>query len=204
MHTDQPTSADGDAIVASALARGVPVVSAKQMLNWVDGRNQSAFGPMTWAGNVLTFNVIPGSGANGLQVMVPTQQGALHLSGITLDGAPVISPPNDQRASSAFVTVAVGQCARHRAVVRQTRAGFRRGRFQRSPARSSPLQQFNHAPSGALMAQTPIRVRVWRRWMIRRLLLAGVACLALGANGIQAQTSRAVRVTGAAAGAAKP
>jgi hypothetical protein len=28
-----------DAVVASALSRGVPIVSAKQMLTWLDGRN---------------------------------------------------------------------------------------------------------------------------------------------------------------------
>ena len=44
MHTDDPSSAGADAIVASALARGVPVVSARQMLDWLDGRNGSSFG----------------------------------------------------------------------------------------------------------------------------------------------------------------
>ena len=35
--------AGSDAIVASAQARGVPVVSAPQMLTWLDGRNGSSF-----------------------------------------------------------------------------------------------------------------------------------------------------------------
>ena len=38
-----------DAIVASAKARGVPVVSAKQMLTWLDGRNGSSFGSIAWS-----------------------------------------------------------------------------------------------------------------------------------------------------------
>ena len=38
MHTDI-SSAGATAIVASAKARGVPVVSAQQMLTWLDGRN---------------------------------------------------------------------------------------------------------------------------------------------------------------------
>ena len=44
MHTDSATSSGADAIVASAQARNVPVVSARQMLDWLDGRNASSFG----------------------------------------------------------------------------------------------------------------------------------------------------------------
>ena len=40
MHTDDAESHPGsDAIVASAQARGVPVITAKQALDWVDGRD---------------------------------------------------------------------------------------------------------------------------------------------------------------------
>ena len=39
-----PTTPGADAIVAEAQARGVPVVSAAQMLDWLDGRNDSSFG----------------------------------------------------------------------------------------------------------------------------------------------------------------
>ena len=43
LHTDQATLSQSDAVVASALARGVPIVSAQQMLTWLDGRNNSTF-----------------------------------------------------------------------------------------------------------------------------------------------------------------
>jgi hypothetical protein len=110
MHTDLAASAGSDAIVSSALARSVPIVSAKQMLTWIDGRNASTFGPMTWSANTLGFSVTPGSGANGLQVMIPTQVGALHLTGVTLNGAPVTSAVQTIKGVQyAFVTVAVGQ-----------------------------------------------------------------------------------------------
>jgi hypothetical protein len=110
MHTDNASSAGSDAIVASALARGVPIVSARQMLNWIDGRNASAFGPMTWSGNALSFSITPGTGANGLQVMVPTQVGALHLTGLTLNGSPAASTTQTIKGVQyAFVTVKVGQ-----------------------------------------------------------------------------------------------
>ena len=39
MHTDSESSAGATAIIDSALARGVPVVSSRQMLTWLDGRN---------------------------------------------------------------------------------------------------------------------------------------------------------------------
>jgi hypothetical protein len=110
MHTDFAASAGSDAIVASAQARGVPVVSAKQMLTWVDGRNTSVFGPMSFSGNALTFSVAPGTGANGLQVMVPAKHGALNLASITLNGAPVVyTTQTIKGVSYAFVTPAPGQ-----------------------------------------------------------------------------------------------
>ncbi len=72
MHTDDVKSSGSDAIVASALARDVPVVSSHQMLAWLDGRNQSSFGSIEWSGSKLTFSISPGSGATGLRAMVPT------------------------------------------------------------------------------------------------------------------------------------
>ena len=43
-------------IITSAQARGVPIVSGRQMLEWLDGRNNSSFGGLTWNGaaNTLT------------------------------------------------------------------------------------------------------------------------------------------------------
>ena len=41
--------------MAAALARGVPVVSARQMLTWLDGRNASSFDGLAWAGDTLTL-----------------------------------------------------------------------------------------------------------------------------------------------------
>ena len=39
MHTDAATIPQNDALIASAQSRGVPIVSGKQMLTWIDGRN---------------------------------------------------------------------------------------------------------------------------------------------------------------------
>ncbi len=78
-----------DAIVASAQARGVPVVSAQQMLTWLDGRNSSSFGSLSWSGNTLSFSITQGTGARNLQAMLPTTGPSGTLSSITMSGNPV-------------------------------------------------------------------------------------------------------------------
>ena len=85
-HRPRRTTPGRNAIVASALARGVPVVSARQMLTWLDGRNGSSFGSIGWNGNTLTFTIAVGAGANGLRAMVPTSAAVGALTGITRDG----------------------------------------------------------------------------------------------------------------------
>ena len=75
-HTDLPTEKEATDTVNSALARSVPVVSSVQMLTWLDGRNNSSFGNLSWNGNALGFTVTPGTGANGLQAMLPTRSSA--------------------------------------------------------------------------------------------------------------------------------
>ena len=89
MHTDVVSSAGADAIVASAKARGVPVVSARQMLTWLDGRNGSAFEAIGYASDTLSFRVSVGAGATGLRGMVPATFGGKAIAGMTRDGAPI-------------------------------------------------------------------------------------------------------------------
>ena len=90
MHTDSAESPGADAIVASAQTRGVPVVSARQMLEWLDGRNSSTFGSIAFSVNHLNFTLTVGSGANGLRAMVPrtSAQGGV-VSTITRNSSPV-------------------------------------------------------------------------------------------------------------------
>ncbi len=86
MHNDAVTSVGSDAIVASAQARGVPVVSAAQMLAWLDGRNGSSFGSLSWNGGVLGFTISAATGARNLRAMLPVQAGGLTLASITRAG----------------------------------------------------------------------------------------------------------------------
>jgi hypothetical protein len=110
MHSDVATSADNGVIVTTAKSLGVPVVSAKQMLTWLDGRNGSVFGPIGWDGATLTFSVAAAAGANGLQVMIPTKAGSLTLQSVTLNGQSVsFTTQTIKGVGYAFVTVAPGQ-----------------------------------------------------------------------------------------------
>jgi hypothetical protein len=79
MHTDNDNNPGADALVAEATSRGVPVISAKQLLTWIEGREGSSFQSVAYSANKLTFTVSAGSGARNLQAMVPTHttQGAL-------------------------------------------------------------------------------------------------------------------------------
>jgi fibronectin type 3 domain-containing protein len=89
MHTDNPAPHGGaEAIVAAAQARGVPVISYKQLLDWVDGRNNSTIRGMDWDNGVFTFSTTIGAGARGLQTLLPTQGPAGTLSALTCGGSP--------------------------------------------------------------------------------------------------------------------
>ena len=89
MHTDQVVSSGSDAIVSSAKARGVPVVTSKQMLTWLDGRNGSSFGSFSWSAGTLRFTVSTSSAARNIQAMLPAQNQGLALSTLTHSGVPI-------------------------------------------------------------------------------------------------------------------
>jgi len=89
MHFDNHDHPGANAITASAQARGIPVVSSKQMLTWLDGRNGSEFNDIAWADNMLTFGISVGAGARNLRAMLPVHSGSGELLTLTLNSAPV-------------------------------------------------------------------------------------------------------------------
>lgn len=90
MHTDTGANHLGStAVINSALARGIPVISAKQLLTWLDGRNNSHFGSMVWAANVLNFTITAASGSNNLRAMLPTHSESGILTQISRAGSPL-------------------------------------------------------------------------------------------------------------------
>jgi hypothetical protein len=88
-HTDSASNPVSDGVLSSAVPRNVPVVSSVQMLNWLDARNASSFGGLTWSGTALTFTITQASGANGLQAMLPFRSAAGVLTSITGTGGSV-------------------------------------------------------------------------------------------------------------------
>ena len=90
VHTDAPAPhAGAETIVAAAQARSVPLISYKQLLQWVDGRNSSTIRGLNWNSGTFTFVTTVGAGANGLQTMLPLQGPTGTLTGITRAGSPV-------------------------------------------------------------------------------------------------------------------
>lgn len=87
IHTDFAASSASDAVIAAARARGVPVVSGRQMLTWLDGRNGSAFTGLAWSGSSLTFGIT--GGTRGLRAMVPVNSASGTLTGISRQGQAV-------------------------------------------------------------------------------------------------------------------
>ena len=89
IQTNTAESAVSDAIVQSAIARGIPVISARQMLQWLDGRNASRFSLLSWSGDTLSFTISAGSGANGLVAMAPAMTNGLTINRITYNGSDI-------------------------------------------------------------------------------------------------------------------
>ena len=83
------SSQGSDAIISSAQSHGVPVISAKQMLTWLDARNSSTYGGISWNGNDLNFSVSADAAAHKLQGMVPVTSAVGQLTGITFNTVPV-------------------------------------------------------------------------------------------------------------------
>jgi hypothetical protein len=89
MHTDLADHPEANTIIAAAQARGIPVVSARQMLTWLDGRDQSSFTGLSMSGGRLSFAIAPGSGARGLQAMLPIQGPTGSLQALARNGQAV-------------------------------------------------------------------------------------------------------------------
>jgi hypothetical protein len=89
MHTDDSVSAGSDAIVASAKALQIPVVSSRQMLDWLDARNNSTFSNYTWSNGTLGFTVLQDPKALNLKAMLPQTISAGSFISLTKNGLAV-------------------------------------------------------------------------------------------------------------------
>ncbi|HMP83721.1 MAG TPA: Ig-like domain-containing protein, partial [Verrucomicrobiota bacterium] len=89
MHTDfntPPYTTWSDAIIQSAQSRGVPVISSRQLLTWLDSKNDSSVKSIQWTNDTLSFSVVAHSAARGLQLMAPVPTGYT-VAALTLNGS---------------------------------------------------------------------------------------------------------------------
>jgi len=86
MHNDQVKSADADSIITSAQKHHIPVITAAQLLKWLDGRNASAFRNLKWSNNRLSFSIQVGIGGNGIEAMLPFHSASGELASVSLNG----------------------------------------------------------------------------------------------------------------------
>jgi hypothetical protein len=89
LHSDYGDHTRLNELVGEAQRRGVPVVTSSQMLDWLDGRNGSSFGDISYSGNQLTFSLTANASARGLQAMLPARSASGPLSKLKRDGQPV-------------------------------------------------------------------------------------------------------------------
>jgi len=92
MHADYEASNgsyNAPVVVASAQARGVPVITGRQMLNWLDARNASSWQNISWDGSTLLCDVVQAPNALHIEGMLPAVWSAGELTEITRDAVPV-------------------------------------------------------------------------------------------------------------------
>jgi hypothetical protein len=88
-HADRALSAESDAILQSAQAHGVPVISAAQLLDWLLARDASRFESIGWSDDTMRFEIAADAKANGLRALLPLAARGGGLNALTRDGAAV-------------------------------------------------------------------------------------------------------------------
>jgi Bacterial Ig-like domain len=86
MHNDYVKSSGANSIISSAQKHHTPVITAAQLLKWLDGRNASEFRDLKWSDNELSFSINVGIGGNGIEAMLPLHSASGDLVSISLNG----------------------------------------------------------------------------------------------------------------------
>ncbi|MFY0575662.1 hypothetical protein ACN28S_16015 [Cystobacter fuscus] len=95
MHVDADPSAGASgsaAIIASARREGVSVITAKQLLAWLNAREATRVSSVAFTGTALTFTVA--TPARNLSLMIPTRTATGRtLVSVSVNGTPVTTVP---------------------------------------------------------------------------------------------------------------
>lgn len=109
LHTDGPAAGTyHDAVITAAQGRSIPIITAEQLLEWTDGRNASSFTNLARNGRSVTFTLTAGSGADGLQAMLPTLGSTGTLESISRGGTRVSFQTKWVKGVSYALFTAVG------------------------------------------------------------------------------------------------
>ena len=112
MHTDDVSSPGADAIVASAKARGVPVVHRPPDADLARRPQRLDVRQIAWSNDTLSFRVGVGAGATGLRGMVPAPFNGKALRSMTRDGSAVtVTRETIKGVEYAFFAASAGQYA---------------------------------------------------------------------------------------------
>jgi len=88
-HADNAVSPESDAILSSADAHNVPVISSAQLLDWMKARAASSFEAFSWDGNTMNFEVDADPDANGLRALLPVAGRGGTLTSLSRGGVAV-------------------------------------------------------------------------------------------------------------------
>lgn len=88
-HDDFRDTTFSTTVINAAKAHNVPIISAKQALTWLDGRNNSSFGSIAWNNNQLSFTITAYTGADNINAMLPVYSSNGQLSSIVRNGGAV-------------------------------------------------------------------------------------------------------------------
>ena len=78
-----------DHVIESARSHGVSIVSAEQVLTWLDAKNSSYFHSFRWNNQTLSFSIHKDPKAHNLQVLIPENTPQGKVEQITHAGVPV-------------------------------------------------------------------------------------------------------------------
>ncbi|MBF9232328.1 Ig-like domain-containing protein [Microvirga alba] len=78
-----------DTLLSVAKETGVALVSAEQMLRWLEGRDSSRFDQIAWSDHTLTFRVEVAAGAESIVAMLPRSTSGMGMASIECDDKPV-------------------------------------------------------------------------------------------------------------------
>lgn len=111
MHVDSSEEATAQTVLNVAVGRGVPIISAEQLLEWSDDRAATRLADTTWDGTALGFDV--DTDARNLDVLVPAAIDGRRIASVKRCDGTAITPTTAviKGVEQAFVRVTSGRYA---------------------------------------------------------------------------------------------